>query len=288
MTYDGSMAQAQTQIGRVDVIVPTYQETERLERAIASAVTQGNLVSRIHVLDDGSETNVAKVLTERYSGAANVVLTLLGHTGLPGKLRQLALVECNAEWVAFLDADDYWKPNKLSRQLDLAKHHKLDMVFTNATEVSVPSGNTKAYFPVGVLNNPIHLFDLLKKNLVVNSSVLVKREALLSVGGVACSKFVHGAEDYATWLRIAAVGKIGVLDEELVVYEKSSDSFSRKERRYPQVRGLVDFLFWTSSQAARISGAGSLKLRSEILSAIAQIIIVKPLKTRVSRMLLRK
>jgi teichuronic acid biosynthesis glycosyltransferase TuaG len=280
MTYDGSMAYPQTQIGRVDVIVPTYQETERLDRALASAMTQGSSVSRIHVLDDGSDKDVCRVLLGRYSASKGVVLSLLEHTGMPGSLRNLGLFASDTEWVAFLDADDYWQPAKLSRQLDFAKKHNLDLVFTNATEVSLPGGDTKAYFPESKLKNPVELSNLLKENLIVNSSVIVKREVLISVGGVAHSRFVHGAEDYATWLRVASVGRIGVINEQLVVYEKTTNSFSRQKKRMPQVRGLVDFLIWTFSHEDSASNAKVKRLRWAILGSIIRVSLVEPLKSR--------
>lgn len=280
MPYADSMVQTQSHIYVVDVIVPTYQETEKLDRALASAISQSSSPTQIHVLDDGSDEDVRRILAGRYSEAKDVVLSLLEHTGMPGKLRHLGVLASDTEWVAFLDADDYWLPTKLSRQLDFAKKHNLDLVFTNATEVAMPTGGAKPFFPEGKLTNPVELSDLLTENLIVNSSVLVKREVLISAGGVAHSRFVHGAEDYATWLRVAAVGRIGVLDEQLVVYEKSPSSFSRKKRRMPQVRGLFDFLLWTFSHADLAWTPKFIKLRWAILRSIIRVSIVEPFKSK--------
>lgn len=267
---------------QVDVVIPTYNETRRLLRAVESVLSQTYSAHKIYVVEDGSSLEIVSQLHQQLGVIRNVELITMPHIGYPGILREIGISKSQSHWIAFLDADDYWQPDKLLRQIQLALKHNLDLVFTNATEVSMLDGKRKEYFSKGELKNPLQLGDLLKENLLVNSSVLVKRKTLLTVGGMARSKFVHGAEDYATWLRVASVGRIGAIDEQLVVYEKTTNSFSRQKRHMPQVRGLVDFLLWTFSHKALVLRPKFIKLRWAILSSIMRVSLVEPFKSRTS------
>jgi hypothetical protein len=155
----------------------------------------------------------------------------------------------DTQWVAFLDSDDAWLRNKLETQLDIAKKFNSKALCTNAV-LSNPS-DSPAYF-AGNKNLKLSIGDLLRDNRVITSSTFLDRELLISVGGVATSFLARGAEDYATWLRVATLTQWFYVAEPLTIYfNESTDSF-RSTTGFPQnyVRyfGLLDFQSWLESK----------------------------------------
>jgi hypothetical protein len=92
---------------------------------------------------------------------------------------------------------------------------------------------------------------LIISNHLVNSSVLVKREVLRSIGNFVESPKVLGVEDYATWLRISVDGKLFGLDEPLVHYTVSDSSLSRRANGRTRLDALEDFLGWLESNSTQ-------------------------------------
>jgi glycosyltransferase involved in cell wall biosynthesis len=100
----------------VSIIVPTYNRTRFLELSIASAIAQSFSDWEIVIADDGSTDDTRAYL--RNVAAANVRVIELEHTGNPSRVRNAAIRAASGQYLAFLDSDDLWKPNKLERQLE--------------------------------------------------------------------------------------------------------------------------------------------------------------------------
>ena len=82
----------------------------------------------------------------------------------------------------------------------------------------------------------------MEHNLIVTSTVLVKRAVLLQVGGFD-ARF-RGPEDYDLWMRLAARGSLGFIDHPMAYYRQASDSLSMKSRQFlNQVLGVIDKAF---------------------------------------------
>lgn len=228
----------------IDVVIPTYNETSRLAQAIDSCKSQTYLVNKIIIVDDGSDQSVVDWIRDHYANDARISLLLNDHTGLPGISRDLGVRQSNAEWIAFLDADDYWHQEKLEIQMRHAKAHGSTFVSTNAYQVV----NDRVTEPL-LLDIPSQLdFKILvKTNWVINSSVLVKRSLLVSEVGYATSYRVRAVEDYATWLRIAALTNIDCLDLPLTYYRISPGSIRGDDTHDPRIYALSDFLQWSLS-----------------------------------------
>jgi len=104
--------------GSVDVVIPVFNGEAFIARAILSAARQTVRPNRIIVVDDGSRDASATVATAAAGSASPVpVLILKKENGGPNSARNLGLRQCTSEFVAFLDADDEWLPDKLEKQL---------------------------------------------------------------------------------------------------------------------------------------------------------------------------
>lgn len=233
----------------VDVVIPTYMETDRLFRAVDSAKRQTHSVAKIWVLDDGSEKSMVDEISERFSGDKQVVFKSFPHRGVPGKLRALGIGYSSAEWIAFLDSDDYWVDEKIAKQLDLAQQGNSDLVHSNATKVT--DEGAELYFPKAQFFSSPSFRELVSDNKLINSTVIVRRTKLIEIDTYCTSSKAIGVEDYATWLRLATKVRIVGSPEPLAYYQVSPQGLSQKNSRYKRVHALLDFLKWSNGQKTK-------------------------------------
>ena len=227
----------------VDVVIPTYRETWRLFRAINSAKKQTYPVSTIWVIDDGSEKPVVDEIEKYFLADKQVVFKSVPHTGLPGKLREIAINDSAADWIAFLDADDYWVDKKLEKQLSLAQLMQSELVYSNATKIT--DSEMDLYFLDNQFCPSATFYDLVSDNKIINSTVLVRRDNLLEIGTYCSTANVRAVEDYATWLRLSTKIKFAGSPEPLIFYQVSPKGLSQENTPNRRVFALADFLTWS-------------------------------------------
>jgi glycosyltransferase involved in cell wall biosynthesis len=98
----------------VSVILPSYNRTKFLEAALASALAQSRPALEIIVADDGSAAETRAFLRGATRDAVRVIE--LPHSGNPSRVRNAAIAAASGDYLAFLDSDDLWKPDKLEMQ----------------------------------------------------------------------------------------------------------------------------------------------------------------------------
>src|SRR5580698_5420059 len=104
----------------VSIILPTFERLQYLRATVASVYRQTVQDWELIVADDGSETETRAYL-RTLEADSRVKLLWLEHTGIPAIVRNAALHAARGEYVAFLDSDDLWTPEKLSQQLALLR-----------------------------------------------------------------------------------------------------------------------------------------------------------------------
>ena len=100
---------------KISVIIPTYNTAHYLQEAIESVLAQTYTDFELIVIDDGSTDNTKEVVAPYLD---RIVFLETENNG-PSKARNRAIRESSCEYVAFLDADDIWYPDKLDRQMTL-------------------------------------------------------------------------------------------------------------------------------------------------------------------------
>lgn len=196
---------------KISVIIPTYNRKEELKRAIDSVLGQTMKPGEIIVVDGGSNDGTGLILREY---ARDGVKILMQTSNGVSNARNLGIRESKNEWVAFLDSDDWWLPDKLKKQV---KFHTNSCHFlvSQTDEIWIRNNlrvNPKKYH----LKKGGYIFDLcLKRCMITPSAVLINKCVFDDVG--LFDEELPVCEDYDLWLRVAKKYKIGLIKEKLVV-----------------------------------------------------------------------
>jgi glycosyltransferase involved in cell wall biosynthesis len=208
---------------RVSVIIPTFNCAQFLGRAIDSAMSQTYTDFEIIVADDGS-TDETRSIVDQYG--QKVLYAYQLNRGV-SSARNLALAKATGEFIAYLDADDMWYPEKLERQVAfLDAHQECGMVHSEYSLINEQDEilhvrlyeETKRSVPQGYC-----IQDLLRRCHIQTVTVVERRSTFDRVGGF--DKRLLIAQDYLHWITIAAEGQaIGYLAEPLGKYRRRGGS----------------------------------------------------------------
>ncbi len=227
----------------VSVIIPTYNRADLLPKAIKSVLRQTHPHIEINIIDDGSSDNTKDVL-KSYGGRVKYFCS--SHSGLPAIARNVGLSNAQGEYIAFLDSDDEWLPEKLEKQLTAMRFNNCQASCTNAWRIRDGEINS-AYFDFRV-PKLLTFNDLLSTNYVICSSAIVHRSILSASGNFPESANFKAIEDYALWLRVTNQTNWAYLPEPLTIYTDIPAQSIRRESIsvFEQKRRVfTDFLNWS-------------------------------------------
>ncbi len=209
---------------RISVIVPAYNAKDTILAALRSTLTQTRPVDEVVVVDDGSQDGTAE-LVEREMPEVKVVRQ--ANAG-PSAARNTAAEAAQGDWLAFLDADDLWLPQKLEAQLAALEHQpEIGMCSSDWVrhEVKAPPVPPLAELP----QRHITFGDIVRLNRFQTSTVLVRKDLWRAVGGFRTA--IDGTEDWDFWMRVARLTDDLHLAWPLVVYRDEGTSYSKNSRR---------------------------------------------------------
>jgi len=126
----------------ISVVIPTFNRPQLLiERALRSALNQNYSPLEILVVTDGPDPPTEAVLSTVNDSRLRT-LSLANNAG-PSAVRNFGVQEAKGEWIAFLDDDDEWRPEKLTRQLECALHSSFPLPLVFSSWINrTPSGDT--------------------------------------------------------------------------------------------------------------------------------------------------
>ncbi len=212
---------------RVTVVIAAYNAAEFLGRCLDSLQNQTFRDFDVVVVDDGS-TDATALIAEQSAG----VQVIRQNNSGPGAARAEGCRHRDSEYLAFIDADDTWMPDRLSRLVDAADSDRETAFFTSNAVVVDHLGNDVGYFYSAELQFPPRerqREEIAQHNFVF-TSCLVRRTAYEAVGGFSPDRGIVGVEDYDLWLRLIAGGEFGgCIDEPLCCYYLRPDSLSRQD-----------------------------------------------------------
>lgn len=204
----------------VSVITPVYNAEKYLKVTVESAVNQIYLNMEIVLVDDCSIDSSASIIRELQERYPNIIYHLQPKNMGAGVARNTALEIANGRYVAFLDADDIWKPEKTERLLELMKQKNSPFGYA-AIEMIDESG--KVIKEKRKVRDEVDYKFLLHNTMIATSTVIVDRKIL----GDFRMPLRRGGQDYATWLKLLRSGAIAVgIDEALGQYRVAAGSLS--------------------------------------------------------------
>lgn len=187
----------------VSVVIPAYNATAFIEPTLMSAIGQTLQPREVIVADDGSSDDTVALV--RHLGVANsgVPVTVVAnvHAG-PGAARNAGIRAASGEWIAFLDSDDFWLPQKLEAVAVAVGKQPDANIFCHAEEHVHLDGSAMP-FDYGALHDPSKLLvrQLYRRNLFSTSAVVCRRSLLFDHG--MFDETLMSSQDYELWLRLA-------------------------------------------------------------------------------------
>ena len=198
--------------GLVSVIIPVYNSEKYIERTLYSVFSQTYQEIEIILVDDQSTDNTADIIKKIKANHPEIVYYLEPQNMGAGIARNKALELAKGQYVAFLDADDLWRPEKIEKQVKLLKEKKGGFCFT---AIEMINGNDVVVKEKRKIKEEVNYKFLLTNTMIPTSSVLIDR----TIQGDFFMHLRRGGQDYATWLRLLRNGTIAYgIDEALVKY----------------------------------------------------------------------
>lgn len=204
----------------ISIIMPAYNAEKTLPQAVGSVLSQTWQNFELIIIDDCSRDTTADI-AQRFSAEDSRVRLLRNEQNSgASQTRHNGIRQAKGNWLAFLDSDDAWAPDKLEKQIALQRRKNADLIFTGSAFMD-HMDNSKDW----ILHVPetIDYRKLLKQNLISNSSVVVRKDRYLEHEYLG--EELH--EDFVCWLRMLRAGNLACgIDEPLLIYRLSPNSKS--------------------------------------------------------------
>lgn len=217
----------------VSVIVPTYNRADLISKTIESILNQTYKNFELIIVDDGSTDNTEEVI--RKFKDSRIKYTKTDHSGgIPARPRNIGIKKAKGEYIAFLDSDDMWLPEKLEKQIKVFQaSNEIAMLYTRFRTIEGEIISNRIFPENGMYKSENIFKSIYLRNLIACSSVMVKRNVLDQVGLFNTDPNLIAIEDADLWLRIALKYNIKCTDDlPLLIYRIHSQSISQgfKER----------------------------------------------------------
>lgn len=234
----------------VSVVIPAYNSASTLEDTVQSVLRQTFRPFEVLIIDDGSTDTtlaVAQSLAERYPA----VFAFTQKNARQGKARNHGIEKARGEYIAFLDSDDEWIPEKLDIQVKQIKQSGADLVFSDGfmfiTDEKVSLKSIQESSNKGIILNSLHgriqgkngIRLIHRKNRIPTSSVLCRKVAIEQAGYFTTQLDLQNCEDYLLWAAMVEQGCI--LDgypDTLIYYRVHANSSTNgiKNQLMPLIR----------------------------------------------------
>lgn len=206
----------------ISIVLPTFNRRKSLERSIESILRQTYQNWELIIIDDGSTDSTSEI--KSYLSDSRIKYFYQTNQGV-SSARNSGIRKSQFEWVAFIDSDDQWLPEKLEKQVAVIERtdaqwvHCEESWVRNGVLVNVPKKYKKTSGDI--------FLNCLSVCCVGPSTVIIKKDTLMEFGGFDNAYPV--CEDYDLWLKLSLAYPIGFVDEALVVkYGGHSDQLSLK------------------------------------------------------------
>lgn len=218
----------------ISVVMPCYNAAPFVAEAIASVLQQRYAPLELIVVDDGS-TDASAQIVARMAAAHPGRITLLHQINSgPYAARNFALEHAHGNFIAFLDADDYWHPEALAHLHAAMTDTVADVAYCGWQNVGEAAGNTQPYLPPDYVESDAAALFLESCPWPING-VLLRRQLVDQLNGF--SERLPTAMDYDLWLRMLATQPTVVRVPEVLAFYRR---YPRGDAHIPRWRQVFD------------------------------------------------
>jgi glycosyltransferase involved in cell wall biosynthesis len=214
----------------ISVVCPTYNSSTYIRRTLVTIIDQHHLPEQVVFSDDGSEDDTTDIILAfkkdfQHKGI-DFILLKNTHQG-PGAARNHGILSANQPWIAFLDSDDSWKPNKLKRVFETIREdsglncvlHWEEYLRLDGFIQQLKHGEDIDF--VGDISSQLY-----QKNFLSTSAIVCRKSLIDQVGFFDIS--LPNGQDYELWLRMSPWLKLQIIPELLGVYIEEPKSITAR------------------------------------------------------------
>ena len=223
----------------ISVVMPVHNGERYIEKSIRSVIMQTYDNLELIVIDDLSTDSTEKIVKDLCEEDKRVIYIKNSQNIGTARSRNRGLEQSKGDYVAFLDADDMWKPEKLKVQLQKLESKKADLVYSSYEIVNEDGETSKAAY---IVPEKVTFEDLLKENIIGCSTVILSAEIAKKYR--FAEDYYH--EDYCLWLDLLRDGYKVVGCSELLVKwrlitnSRSFNKFNSASYRWKIYREYLD------------------------------------------------
>jgi glycosyltransferase involved in cell wall biosynthesis len=212
----------------VSIITPTYNCASFIEETIRSVLAQSYPNWEMIIVDDAS-TDATQSIVESFADERIRYFRNPTNSGAAYS-RNLALRQAKGRWIAFLDSDDIWTPDKLTKQIRFMEENHYNFTYTKYSEIDEQSEDLGIY-----VTGPKHISKRGMYNYCWLGCLTVMYDASV-VGLIQIADTMRPCDDYALWLKVIHKADCYLLDEPLAKYRRRKGSLSS--------HGYVSLIKW--------------------------------------------
>ncbi|MCU5142592.1 glycosyltransferase [Bacillus cereus] len=207
----------------ISIVIPSYNASSFIKETIQSVQSQTYTNWEMIIIDDVSKDNTRELIKEEIKKDGRIQLIELQKNGGAAIARNIGINNAKGKYVAFLDSDDLWLPEKLEKQLEFMQNNDIAFSFTSYQIINQDGTLTDKVVHVP---EKINYNELLKNTIIGCLTVMLDIEKL----GRVQMPNIRTRQDTATWLKILRQGHYAYgLDEVLSKYRKVENSISSKK-----------------------------------------------------------
>lgn len=212
-------------IGLVSVVMPVFNREALIAESINCVLNQTYTNLELVICDDCSTDSTVEVIKDTIGDDPRVKLIQHEVNQGAAETRITAANNATSSWIAFIDSDDLWAPDKLEKQVKLLSDTGADAVYSASAFIEENGTPVDYIFHVPTT---ISYKELLKQNVMSNSSVIVRKDLFLKYGQANAD--VH--EDFKCWLSILKNGsKVVGIDEALMTFRLTVKSITTNKKK---------------------------------------------------------
>jgi glycosyltransferase involved in cell wall biosynthesis len=213
----------------VTVIIPAFDAAATIDETLRSVRAQSHRRLEIVVVDDGSTDATAEIVRGHAALDRRVRLIQQPNSGVAAA-RNRAIAEAAGDYLAPIDADDLWRPDRIEKQLASLYRGGENVALAYSWSAIIDTASRIVVARPGPRHAGNVLREIIRENFTLNaSSALIRKAAVIEVGGYDTSLRARGAqgvEDWQLYFRIATRHEFAVVPEYLTGYRRTATGMS--------------------------------------------------------------